>query len=584
MPGIFSLRRQNLFSVLAFVLLTACLTLPVSAASSVSSQGLAPIAAVANSAALSNISVKVQVPTSMRSAPFDTDRYLNIPPGFTVSVYARLGGARFMTLTPDGNLLVSQPGNGKVSLVRPNGGGDPLISDFVTGLSKPHDLVFHTIGSTTYLYLSETSQIDRFIYHNGDLTAQNRQVVVSGLPDASLPELHGAYGHELKNIALDSNDKLYVSIGSTCNACTEDTLSTPLRAAIYQYNADGSNGRVFARGLRNAEGLALIPGTNTLWVAVNNRDNIACPSVNVGEGCSSVGQVNPAYVDNHPPEEFTQVVDGGNYGWPFCNPNPDTTTAHLYNYDNMPFDRDNQFNADGSKLDCTKANRINKGIQAHSAPLGLTFLQNTNFSPFYRAGAVVALHGSWNRQQKTGAKLAYFPWNSQTQTPGPQSDLVSGWLDDASQSYWGRPVDTAVDPQGSLFISDDASGTIYKLALLPSIVVKSTQDDGNSAADTLSYALTHHQYGQPITFQLNGGGNTINVTGPLVVPAGSLIEGGCSNGPDIWLKWSGSGAGGPGLVITGPAWLHGLRVSGFKGQPIVTHAGPVQLSCVVAHK
>jgi hypothetical protein len=195
-------------------------------------------------------------------------------------------------------------------------------------------------------------------------------VVISGLPDASSPELNGTYGHELKNIALDGSDKLYVSIASTCNVCTSDTQSNPVRAAIYVYNADGSSGRLFARGLRNAEGLAMIPGTNTLWVVVNNRDDIAYP---FNDGSGNYGRVFSGYVDDHPPDEFTRVRDGGNYGWPFCNPNPDTPSGLV----DMPFDRDYQMNQTGA-VDCGTMDRINHGIQAHSAPLGLTFFQNTN--------------------------------------------------------------------------------------------------------------------------------------------------------------------------------------------------------------
>ncbi len=110
--------------------------------------------------------------------------------------------------------------------------------------------------------------------------------------------------------------------------------------------------------------------------------------------------------------------------------------------------------------------RIVKGIQAHSAPLGLTFLQDTNFPNLYRNGAVVGLHGSWNRTQKTGYKVVYFPWNSTKQVPGEQADLVNGWLNEAEGQMWGRPVDSAVDLQGNLLISDDYSGTIYKLSSL----------------------------------------------------------------------------------------------------------------------
>jgi glucose/arabinose dehydrogenase len=397
-----------------------------------------------------SFAAKVSVPASMRSSPFNVDRTLNIPPNFKIAVYARIPAARFIAVAPNNDLLVSEPDTGKVVLVRPNAHGDPRIFDFVTGLRKPHDIVFHTIGTTTYVYISETNEINRFIYHTGDTTAHNRQVVVSDLPDSSSPELHGAYGHELKNIALDSNNKLYVSLGSTCNACVSDTQSNPRRAAIYQYNADGSDGRLYAQGLRNAEGLAFLPGTNNLWVAVNNRDNISYP---LQDASGNYQKVVPTYVDNHPPDEFISVRDGGNYGWPFCNPDPDTTI------NNMPFDRDVELNADGH-VNCGKMDSVTKGIQAHSAPLGLTFLQNTKAPAPYRNGALIALHGSWNRTTKTGYKLIYYPWNAATQTPGNQLDLVTGWMDTAKQEVWGRPVDSAVDQQGNILISDDLSGSV----------------------------------------------------------------------------------------------------------------------------
>jgi len=406
-----------------------------------------------------SVETKLKVPSTMDNAPFNISRYLKVPLNFSISVYARIPKARFLAVAPNGDLLVSQPTTGKVLIVRSNGNKDPIISDFVTGLRKPHDIVFHTIGSTTYVYISETHQINRFIYESGDITAKNRQIVIAGLPDSSTSELKGAYGHELKNIALDDNHKLYVSIASTCNACLEDTVSNPKRGAIYQYNADGSNQRLFAQGLRNAEGLAFLPDTNDLWVAVNNRDNIAYP---FNDSTGNYGKIIPSYVDNHPPEEFTQVRDGGNYGWPFCNPNPDTPNG----LNNMPFDRDYQFNADGD-VNCNAMDRIDKGIQAHSAPLGLTFLQNTNFPSLYSNGVVVGLHGSWNRQKKTGYKVAYFPWESTTKLPGDQIDLVSGWVVAATQEVWGRPVDMVVDQQGNMLISDDYSGTIYKLSYTP---------------------------------------------------------------------------------------------------------------------
>jgi glucose/arabinose dehydrogenase len=407
-----------------------------------------------NSPQGASVRTKVNVPASMRSAPFDVDRYLNVPPDFEISVYARVAGARFMAVAPNNDLLVSVPGQGKVVLLRPNSNGDPQRFDFATNLRRPHDIVFHNINGTTWVYIAETHQINRYVYTAGDTAAQGRQVIISGLPDGSTPELRGAYGHELKNIALDGNNKLYVSIASTCNACLSDTQSDPLRGAIYQYDADGSNRRLFANGLRNAEGLAFIPGTNELWVVVNNRDNIAYP---YNDATGNYGKIIPAYVDNHPPEPFTRVRDGGHYGWPFCNSNPDSPSG----MNDMPYDPDYELNRDSSRFNCATADKINKGIQAHSAPLGVLFLQDTKFPTAYSKGAVTALHGSWNRTRKTGAKVIFFPW--QAQTPGDQIDLVTGWIDENRQDYWGRPVDIAVDLQGGMFISDDDSGTVYRL-------------------------------------------------------------------------------------------------------------------------
>jgi len=404
---------------------------------------------------------KLAVPAPLKNGAFSGDRYLTIPPGFQISLFATISGARFMALAPNGDVLVSQPDAGKVTLLRAAANGEiPQSFTFVSGLRSPHDIVFHSVGGTQFVYIAESNQINRFRYSPGDTAAHNREVVVTGLPDSSTPELHGSYAHQLKNIALGSDDALYVSIASSCNVCAEDTTSNPVRAAIYRYNADGTGGRLFASGLRNAEGVRFLPGTNTLWVAVNNRDQLPYP---FQDSIGNYGQVFWSYIDNHPPDLFTAVRDGGNYGWPFCDSNPDKSV------DQMPFDRDYDTNRDGH-VDCGKMDLPSKGIQAHSAPLGLLFLQDTLFAPPYRDGAVIALHGSWDRSRKTGYRVAYFPWNTAAQSPGAQIDLVTGWLDDASQTAWGRPVSAIVDSTGSLIISDDAAGAIYRLSYAPAAV------------------------------------------------------------------------------------------------------------------
>jgi len=401
------------------------------------------------------VRTRLQVPASMRTPPFDIDRELVVPTGFTISVYARVPGSRFMAFTPSGDLLVSQPFLGKVALVRPSAsGGDPQVLTYAGGLDTPHDIVPRQIGGQWYIYVAERNKIGRFVYTPGDTTAGARQILVSNLPDASLPELHGTYGHQLKNIAVDSANRLYVSIGSAGNADPADVTANPERAAIHIYNPDGSGDRVFGHGIRNAEGQAFVPGTDDLWVVVNNRDNVVYP---FDDGTGHYGQVYQNYVDDNPPELFTLVRDGDNYGWPFANSDPRS------GLENMPYLPDYEFNRNGSVVDVNTFTRPTRGIQAHSAPLGLTFFQDTNlFARQWRNGVAVALHGSWNRQGSTGAKIIYFPWSAGR--PGRQIDMVTGWIDQGGAlPYWGRPVDVAVAPDGALYISDDQSGTIYKV-------------------------------------------------------------------------------------------------------------------------
>jgi glucose/arabinose dehydrogenase len=394
-----------------------------------------------------NTSVVISVPTNMRTAPFNVERRLTVPPGFSAAVYARVPGARFLALAPDGRLLVSVPSSNKIVAVSTAG----AVADLLTGLARPHDMVFHTITGTTYLYVAEKNQIRRYVWSGGPT---NGQVVISGLPDASLPELGGSYGHELKNIALDGNNRLFVSIASASNADPADLAATPKRGAIYVYNADGTGGRLYAQGIRNAEGLAIAPGGTDLWVVVNNRDNIAYPFHQDwdGDGTDDYGKVMQSYVDNHPPEEFIRVRDGGNYGWPFCNPNPDAGLV------NMPFDRDVQNNADGTRLNCATADRVNRGIQAHSAPLGVSFVPNAGSAlpADFSGSAVSAYHGCWNCSTPVGYKVSIFPFASGL--PTQELDLATGFRG------FGRPVDVVVNSAGSIFISDDSAGAIYRLS------------------------------------------------------------------------------------------------------------------------
>ncbi|HEX7746058.1 MAG TPA: gluconolaconase [Micromonosporaceae bacterium] len=448
-------RRTRAAGVLAlFAVLAAACTgpdLPPSPASPGPSGGATP---TAGEAPVAPVRVKVRVPPGLADKPYDVPRHLTVPAGWSASVYARLAEPRFMALTPAGDLLVSQPSHGAVRLIRRGADGTGQASEFLAGRNRPHDIVFADVSGRTWVFVAEADRVVRYPYRKGDLRASGGEVVVDGLPDTSTPELRGRYAHVLKNIAV-RDGRLYVAIASTCNACVSDTQSDPQRGAIYTYDAAGRNAdrRLFARGLRNAEGLAFAPGSGDLWVVVNNRDNLPVPDDRDvdGDGHSDRGRAIPEYVDDHPPEPFTRVREGGFYGWPFCNPNPDKGLR------NMPYDRDYDFNRDGRAADCATATPIDVGIQAHSAPLGLTFTAGTKAPDL---GAVIALHGSWNRSRPTGYKVIYFPWQG---GPGEQRDLASGWLDESKGRSWGRPVDVAIDVDGSLLVSDDRSDAVIRL-------------------------------------------------------------------------------------------------------------------------
>lgn len=408
--------------------------------------------------------VEVQVPRTLRLPPFDITRHLQVPAGFAIDVAARVPDARFMVMLPNRDMLVSNPENGSITLVRPaeQSGASPIYQGvFASGLHHPHDLALHRVRGIDYLYIAESDRIARTRYQPGAIKIGPLETIVADLPDASTAELNGRYGHQLKNIALHG-DELYVSIASTCNVCASDLRANPVRAAIHAYDADGGGGRLYARGLRNAEGVRFQPGTDVLWAAVNSRDNIAFPFHRDldGDGSDDYGKVLPGYVDQHPPDLLTRVRDGGNYGWPYCNPNPDQ------GLDAMPYDRDVQLNADGGALDCNTIDRVTKGIAAHSAPLGLNFLQEPDLPDPFNNAMLVALHGCWNCTRLNGHKVVMYGLREDG-TPGDAMDLVSGWITDAEKRQrWGRPVAALGDGKGNIYISDDFSGTIYRLRRL----------------------------------------------------------------------------------------------------------------------
>lgn len=423
------LRHKRIGVIAGAVLLAACSTSPAPAPRSPS----ATTPSTQTDAEL--IPATVQVNPDLAQPPFDQPRQALIPPEWTLSVWARIPKARLMAWAPDGSLLVSVPSSGQVVRVVPSGAGQRL-SVPLDGLDQPHGLAFS--GST--LYVAESDQIDTYDYADGALA--NRRTVVAGLPDAKSPDLRGAYSHALKSVAIGPDGAVYFSIGSTGNISAADRDANPPRATIMRVPPGGGPAQSFATGVRNGTGLAIAPD-GSVWTAVNNRDNTADPQT---------GDVDPEYVDEHPPESVARLTPGRELGWPYCN--PDGGPA------NLPFIRDVQTNADGSKLDCASLPPVEQSLGAHAAPLGMSFTEGV-LPGSYAEGALVGVHGSWNRQPPRAPEVAFFRW--QNGTLGNQQTLVGGFQSDDG-TRWGRPVAAATGPDGAVYITDDYADAVYRLA------------------------------------------------------------------------------------------------------------------------
>jgi glucose/arabinose dehydrogenase len=416
------LRRRIGAALVGVALIAACSSEP-------SAPTTPTVSATPTAAGL--VPVTVQVEPNLAQAPFDQPRQALVPAGWTLSVWARVPNARLAAWAPDGSLLVSVPSSGQI--VRLASGRDSVLLD---GLDQPHGLAFS--GNT--LYVAESDQIDSYSYAAG--AASNRSTIADGLPDAKSPDLRGAYAHALKSVAVGRDGAVYFSIGSTGNITADDRMASPPRATIMRIPPGGGPAQPFSTGVRNGTGLAIGPD-GSVWTAVNNRDNIADPQT---------GEVTADYVGGHPPEAVARLTPGRELGWPYCN--PDGGPA------NLPFIRDVQTNADGDRLDCASLPPVEQSLGAHAAPLGMSFTQNSLPAP-YASGALVGVHGSWNRQPPYAPEVAFFPWHDGIL--GDQQTLVGGFQSDDG-TRWGRPVAAVTGPDGAVYITDDYAGAIYRLA------------------------------------------------------------------------------------------------------------------------
>src|SRR5208337_4939045 len=347
---------------------------------------------------------------------------LKAPPGFHISVFAaEVNGARMLVFSPGGVLLASESGEGKVvALPDPKHAGKAARTVAVlAGLNEPHGLAFYE-GK---LYVAENDNVRRYDWDEANLRASN---------PVKLAELPTGGGHSTRSI-LFHGGKMYISAGSSCNACIE---KDPRRATVMEFNPDGSGQKLFAKGLRNAVGLAVNPKTDTVWVTVNGRDWLG---------------------DDLPPETIYDLgKDGGDAGWPYCYGDrvPDSNFAK------------GDAAAPANEAVCKNVLEPKVQMQAHSAPLGLAFYEGTQFPAEYQNNIFLAFHGSWNRSVPTGYKVVRVKLDDRGQPQGGAQDFITGWLapGETKRGQWmGRPVGILFGDDGTMYLSDDAAGVIYRI-------------------------------------------------------------------------------------------------------------------------
>lgn len=355
--------------------------------------------------------------------PIPSPRIFNLPKGFTVNVYAEgLNNPRWLALTPEGHVLVTETRDNRITLLQDtdnDGVADrtSVFADKSNGLNIPFGMAFRD----NYFFLGNHDAVKRYDYTQGQLKLEGEGKQIATLPG-------GGYNqHWTRNVVVSpTEDKLYVSIGSRSNADVEELP----RASIQTMDFEGNNQETFAFGLRNPVGLDFHPVTKKLYTTVNERDGLG---------------------DDLVPDYFTSVVKGGFYGWPYSYLSPNLLDPRYEN-------------------DTTNSELVSQTItpdvliKSHSAPLGMQFYDGDTFPEKYRHGAFVAFRGSWNRNEGTGYKLVFIPFDEQGNPKGYYEDFLTGFLIDRTiPSTWGRPVGVLVLPDGSILFTEEANGAIYRV-------------------------------------------------------------------------------------------------------------------------
>jgi glucose/arabinose dehydrogenase len=353
-----------------------------------------------------------------------------VPPGFRIELYASgFRDPRFLHTAPNGDIFVVESRANQIKVLRDTkGSGKPDANEIFAerDLNKPFGIAFYPPGDDPqFLYVANTDGVIRFPYRNGDLKARGPAEVLGAHLSGGASHLRSG-GHWTRDIVFSPDGKkLYVSIGSRSNV--SDSAAEADRARIFEFNPDGTDRKVYAWGIRNAVGIVFRPGTNELWMSTNERDEIG---------------------EDLPPDYISSVRPGGFYGWPWFYIGNHPDTRHKGKHPELT----------------DKVIIPDVLVQAHSASLNLCFYTGDQFPTEYKGDIFAAFHGSWNRMKRTGYKVVRVPFDHSTgKARGEYEDFVTGFVT-AEGKVWGRPVGITVAKDGSLLISEDGNGTIWRVS------------------------------------------------------------------------------------------------------------------------
>jgi len=358
-----------------------------------------------------------------RMVPRPADAWPKAPTGFKVELFASdLKNPRQIRIAPNGDIFVAETSAGRIRVFRGiRADGKPQRQEvFASGLNDPFGIAFYPPGAEPqWLYIGNTDAVVRLPYRNGDLRARAKPAKLADLPTG---------GHSTRDVVFSADGKrLFVAVGSRSNVDDPDTTpEEKLRANILVYKPDGSERKVFASGIRNPVGLAVDPKSGELWTSINERDMLG---------------------DNLVPDYITHVQEDGFYGWPWWYIGANQDPRHA-----------------GKRADLKdKVIVPDVLIQPHSASLGMVFYDGKQFPAEYHGDIFAAEHGSWNKAARAGYEVIRVPRHGSTRASGEYQDFLTGFvLDDGT--VWGRPVGVAVAPDGSLLVTDDGSGSIWRVS------------------------------------------------------------------------------------------------------------------------